>query len=49
MPFIILDKDKLFYYRGLREYQNNTEKGNLIDTCLNAQDQYTKLIEYYLK
>ena len=49
VPFIILDKDKLFYYRGLREYQNNTEKGDLIDTCLNAQDQYTKLIEYYLK
>jgi len=49
IPFIILDKDKIFYYRGLKEYQNNTEKGYLIDTCLNAQDQYTKMIEYYLK
>ena len=49
IPFIILDKDKLFYYRGLNEYQNNKEKGYLIDTCLNAQDQYAKLIEYYLK
>ena len=49
IPFIILDKDKLFYYRGLKEYQNKTEKGYLIDTCLNAQDQYTKMIEYYLK
>lgn len=47
VPFIILDKDKLFYYRGLKEYKN--EKGFLIDTCLNAQDQYVKLIEYYLK
>ena len=46
VPFIILDKDKLFYYRGLKEYKN--EKGYLIDTCLNAQDQYTKMIEYYL-
>ena len=46
IPFIILDKDKLFYYRGLKEYKN--EKGYLIDTCLNAQDQYTKMIEYYL-
>ena len=46
MPFIILDKDKLFYYRGLKEYKN--EKGYLIDTCLNAQDQYKKMIEYYL-
>lgn len=47
IPFIILDKDKLFYYRGLKEYKN--EKGYLFDTCLNAQDQYIKMIEYYLK
>lgn len=47
IPFIILDKDKLFYYRGLKEYKN--EKGYLVDTCLNAQDQYIKMIEYYLK
>ncbi len=47
IPFIILDKNKLFYYRGLKEYKN--EKGYLIDTCLNAQDQYIKMIEYYLK
>ena len=49
IPFIILDKDKVFYYRGLKEYQNRRKKGYLIDTCLNAQDQYIKLIEYYLK
>ena len=47
VPFIILDKDKLFYYRGLKEYKS--EKNYLVDTCLNAQDQYIKLIEYYLK
>jgi hypothetical protein len=47
VPFIILDRDKLFYYRGLKEYKN--EKGFLIDTCLNAQDQYTNMIESYLK
>lgn len=49
IPFIILDKDKLFYYRGLKEYQNKTEKLYLIDTCLNAQDQYASMIEKYLK
>ena len=49
IPFIILDKDKLFYYRGLKEYQNKTEKGYLIDTCLNAQDQYINMIEFYLR
>ena len=47
IPFIIRDADKLYYYRGLKEYKD--EKGYLIDTCLNAQDQYVKLIEYYLK
>ena len=47
IPFIIQDTYKLFYYRGLKEYKS--EKGYLIDTCLNAQDQYIKLIEYYLK
>ena len=48
IPFIILDKDKLFYYRGLKEYQNKTERGYLIDTCLNAQEQYMNMIQYYL-
>ena len=47
VPLIIQDEDKLFYYRGLKEYKS--EKGYLIDTCLNAQDQYIKIIEYYLK
>ena len=47
VPFIIQDVDKLFYYRGLKEYK--IEKGYLADTCLNAQDQYVKLLKYYLK
>ncbi len=47
IPFIILDTYKLYYYRGLKEYKN--EKGYLVDTCLNAQDYYKNLIEYYLK
>ena len=48
VPFIILDKEKLFYYRGLNHYQTNKEKGYLIDTCLNAQDQYVEMIKYYV-
>lgn len=48
VPFIILDKDKLFYYRGLNQYQTNKEKGYLIDTCLNAQDQYTNMVKNFL-
>lgn len=40
-PFIILDQNKLFYIRGLQEY----EKGSryLIDTCLDAQDTYQNM------
>lgn len=49
VPFIILDKEKLFYYRGLNQYQTNKEKGYLIDICLSAQDEYVALIKYYLK
>ena len=49
IPFIILDKDKQFYYRGLYQYQESKEKGYLIDTCLNAQDQYKAAMEYFLK
>ena len=49
VPFIILDKDKLFYYRGLYQYQTNKEKCYLIDTCLNAQDQYKSVIKDFLK
>lgn len=49
IPFIILDKDKFFYYRGLNQYQTNKEKGYLIDTCLNAQDQYGKMIKNFLQ
>jgi len=48
VPFIILDKDKLFYYRGLNEFQHGEEKGYLVDTCLNAQDQYQKLIDKFI-
>ena len=48
VPFIILDNEKLFDYRGLNEYQSNKEKGYLIDTCLNAQDQYIEMIKYYI-
>ena len=48
VPFIILDKDKLFYYRGLNQYQTNKEKGYLKDTCLNAQDQYKSIVKQFL-
>lgn len=48
IPFIILDKDKLFYYRGLKEYQNKTEKGYLIDIMSKRTRSIANIIEYYL-
>ena len=45
VPFIITDEVKLFYYRGLSEW--NTEKGYLRDTCLTAQDAMKKHLDYF--
>lgn len=44
-PFIIDEKHKVFYYRGLKEYEN--EKGYLRDTCLSAQDDFKKLLNLF--
>ena len=49
LPLIILDKDKLLFFRGLNEYLDKKDKDYLIEICLNAQDQYSKTIEKYLK
>ena len=44
MPFYIEDRNKDFYIRGIKEYQTNNEKGYLIDTCLNSQDNYERMV-----
>lgn len=45
VPFIIDDDLKIFYYRGLKEW--NQERGYLIDTCLAAQDKYKAYLDYF--
>ncbi|MDR0569856.1 MAG: Fic family protein [Clostridiales Family XIII bacterium] len=45
VPFIISDEMKLFYYRGLHEW--NSEKSYLTDTCLAAQDAFKKYLDYF--
>ncbi|HJB18489.1 MAG TPA: Fic family protein [Candidatus Bariatricus faecipullorum] len=45
VPFIIEDSLKIFYYRGLKEWDN--EKGYLTDTCLTAQDRYKAYLDYF--
>ena len=43
IPFIIEDSKKNYYYRGLSEWRN--EKGWLIDTCLDSQDSFKRILD----
>lgn len=45
VPFIIEDSKKMFYYRGLKEWEN--ERIYLIDACLDGQDMYKALLKYF--
>ena len=45
VPFIIEDAKKAFYYRGLSEWEN--EEGYLIDTCLDGQDTFKRLLAMF--
>lgn len=45
VPFIIEDELKMFYYRGLKEWDD--AEGYLIDTCLSAQDRYKTYLDYF--
>ena len=45
VPFIIDEDLKAFYYRGLTEWRN--QKGYLTDTCLTAQDEFKKSLDYF--
>ena len=45
VPFIIDEELKMFYYRGLSEWER--ERGYLIDTCLTAQDKFKRTLDYF--
>lgn len=45
VPFIITDDLKMFYYRGLENWPRIS--GYLRDTCLAAQDNYEKILDYF--
>lgn len=45
VPFIINEQYRMFYYRGLKEW--DSEKGYLRDTCFSAQDQFKKYLDYF--
>ena len=46
IPFIVLDEDKPYYMRGLKEYEN--DKAFLIDTIKHEQDLFEKTCEELL-
>ncbi len=43
LPFIILDRDKAYYIRGLREWEN--DQNYLLDTVLTQQDIYDNVCQ----
>lgn len=45
VPFIIEDSEKLFYYRGLSQWES--EKGYLRETCRDGQDTFIKLMSQF--
>lgn len=45
IPFIIEDAKKMYYYRGLSEWEG--EKGYLRDTCLDGQDTFRRLMSMF--
>ena len=45
VPFYIEDAKKGFYYRGLAEWER--ERGWLVDTCRDGQDQFERLLDMF--
>ena len=45
VPFIISDDLKMFYYRGLKNWEK--ERGWLTDTVLTAQDRFKAYLDYF--
>ena len=45
VPFIIFDDKKVFYYRGLKNWDQ--ERGWLMDTCLEGQDIVKTYLDYF--
>lgn len=45
VPFIINEELKLFYYNGIKQWEN--ERGYLRDTCLSAQDSFKLVLDSF--
>lgn len=49
IPFMIFDKNKLLYFRGLNEFFDKKDKDYLNEICIDFQNEYSKVIEKFLK
>ncbi len=47
LPFVIADKDKMFYYLGLKEWQTQNSDERLINVFLAAQDYMEQVLNYF--
>ena len=45
IPFVLLDRDRAFYLRGLKEW--DFERNYLMDTLLTQQDIYASVCEQF--
>ena len=45
VPFVITEELRMFYYRGIQQWGHIN--GYLRDTCLTAQDDYKKVLDYF--
>lgn len=47
VPFIVDDRDKMFYYMGLKEWQTENKSERLINVFLSAQDTMCANLDYF--
>ncbi|WP_432651334.1 Fic family protein [Huintestinicola sp.] len=47
VPFYINDENKLFYYKGLKEWQLNNKPNRLLDVFLSMQDDMKSVLDYF--
>lgn len=47
VPFFVDEFYKMFYYKGLQEWQEKDKKERLIDTCLALQDDTKQALDFF--
>ena len=47
LPFVINDRDKMFYYKGLDEWQTGNDPERLVNVLLAAQDEMEAALKYF--